>query len=446
MESKDTFFLNTIPHRHATFDVHQDWLSESLHAKRIELQKREGVNYRYKRFGFAYWTVSSLTQAIDAHFTHLVSLVIVNGCTIVFKWWNWNLKCIPCVIMLDSMPFDSDIVVWIVWLLFRRCPPFCMSLLVGFVDHTVLCDTNVVSLLICREQKALAVSPSAWYVRRFMLAFFFISVIGYLSHRVSWTTVTYSTIVHCGERSCPLLIDTDTPKGIRGRKESLDYRIQDETNFTVHVAYKGQWCSALAMIPSTKCLWKESSLTRNKYQQRGFVRNRKEVGGGGGGGRSGGENDLENHGRAFLVTVTLIQTIWNNYCREFSLIWLASKYHSCYITALNGYGKTVWKCWECFSVLFCFFLLLPQVNEGYLKFCANLGLNKTPCVLAVWSVSLLFGQRVFGLMIELRTLVWMLHSLTLCFIQAASTGVLFSLLLCVFYYNSGNDTMCTSML
>jgi hypothetical protein len=54
MESKDTFFLNTIPRRHATFDVGQDWISEGLHAQRIELQKREGVNYRYKNFSFAY--------------------------------------------------------------------------------------------------------------------------------------------------------------------------------------------------------------------------------------------------------------------------------------------------------------------------------------------------------------------------------------------------------
>ncbi|XP_076472818.1 uncharacterized protein LOC143302165 [Babylonia areolata] len=54
MESKETFFLNTIPRRLATFDVHQDWLSEGLCAKRMELQKREGVNYRYKNFAFAY--------------------------------------------------------------------------------------------------------------------------------------------------------------------------------------------------------------------------------------------------------------------------------------------------------------------------------------------------------------------------------------------------------
>ena len=57
MESKETFFLNTIPRRKATFDVQQEWLSEGLHAKRIELQKRDGVNYRYKTFGFAYWPV-----------------------------------------------------------------------------------------------------------------------------------------------------------------------------------------------------------------------------------------------------------------------------------------------------------------------------------------------------------------------------------------------------
>ncbi|KAL8594439.1 hypothetical protein ACOMHN_018147 [Nucella lapillus] len=54
MESKETFFLNTIPHRQATFDVHQDWLSEGLCAQRVQLQKRNGVNYRYKNFAFAY--------------------------------------------------------------------------------------------------------------------------------------------------------------------------------------------------------------------------------------------------------------------------------------------------------------------------------------------------------------------------------------------------------
>lgn len=54
MESKDTFFLNTIPRRRATFNVGQDWISEGLHAQRIELQQREGLNYRYKNFSFAY--------------------------------------------------------------------------------------------------------------------------------------------------------------------------------------------------------------------------------------------------------------------------------------------------------------------------------------------------------------------------------------------------------
>ena len=54
MESKETFFINTIPRRKATFDVSQDWISEGLHAQRIELQKRHGINYRYKTFGFAY--------------------------------------------------------------------------------------------------------------------------------------------------------------------------------------------------------------------------------------------------------------------------------------------------------------------------------------------------------------------------------------------------------
>ncbi|XP_074641964.1 uncharacterized protein LOC141899504 isoform X2 [Tubulanus polymorphus] len=50
----DTFFMNTIPRRKATFTISPDWASEVLHAKRIELQKREGINYRYKNFSFAY--------------------------------------------------------------------------------------------------------------------------------------------------------------------------------------------------------------------------------------------------------------------------------------------------------------------------------------------------------------------------------------------------------
>ncbi|KAK7474560.1 hypothetical protein BaRGS_00034205 [Batillaria attramentaria] len=54
MENIETFFENTIPRRKATFDVHQEWISESLHAKRLELQKREGLKYRWKNFSFVY--------------------------------------------------------------------------------------------------------------------------------------------------------------------------------------------------------------------------------------------------------------------------------------------------------------------------------------------------------------------------------------------------------
>lgn len=55
MENKETFFLNTIPRRPATFDVHQEWISETIHAKRMALQKKEGFRTRWKNFAFAYW-------------------------------------------------------------------------------------------------------------------------------------------------------------------------------------------------------------------------------------------------------------------------------------------------------------------------------------------------------------------------------------------------------
>lgn len=54
MTNYDTFFYNTIPRRHATFDVKTDWISEVLHAKRMELQQREGFPYRTRNFAFAY--------------------------------------------------------------------------------------------------------------------------------------------------------------------------------------------------------------------------------------------------------------------------------------------------------------------------------------------------------------------------------------------------------
>lgn len=51
----DTFFLNTIPRNPAAFTIAPDWVSEVLHGKRMDLQKREdGINYRYKDFAFVY--------------------------------------------------------------------------------------------------------------------------------------------------------------------------------------------------------------------------------------------------------------------------------------------------------------------------------------------------------------------------------------------------------
>ena len=54
-ENYDTYFYNTIPRHPLSFDIHQEFVSEILHAKRMELQKRDGgVAYRYKNFSFAY--------------------------------------------------------------------------------------------------------------------------------------------------------------------------------------------------------------------------------------------------------------------------------------------------------------------------------------------------------------------------------------------------------
>ncbi|ESO95562.1 hypothetical protein LOTGIDRAFT_175155 [Lottia gigantea] len=54
METNETFFLNTIPRRPENYTIHKDWVSEVLHAKRMELQKREGIKYRWKNFAFVY--------------------------------------------------------------------------------------------------------------------------------------------------------------------------------------------------------------------------------------------------------------------------------------------------------------------------------------------------------------------------------------------------------
>ncbi|KAH9525666.1 hypothetical protein Btru_001989 [Bulinus truncatus] len=55
MESKETFFYNTIPKRPLSFAVSKEWMSEVLLAKRLDLQKREGgIKYNYKNFAFVY--------------------------------------------------------------------------------------------------------------------------------------------------------------------------------------------------------------------------------------------------------------------------------------------------------------------------------------------------------------------------------------------------------
>lgn len=54
MENIETFFLNTIPRRPMAFTIDKEWISEMIHAKRMELQKKHGINYRYKNFSFVY--------------------------------------------------------------------------------------------------------------------------------------------------------------------------------------------------------------------------------------------------------------------------------------------------------------------------------------------------------------------------------------------------------
>ncbi|XP_060070521.1 uncharacterized protein LOC132550437 [Ylistrum balloti] len=54
MENMETFFYNTIPRRPATFTIHKEWISETIHAQRMELQKREGIKHRWKNFSFVY--------------------------------------------------------------------------------------------------------------------------------------------------------------------------------------------------------------------------------------------------------------------------------------------------------------------------------------------------------------------------------------------------------
>lgn len=54
MENMETFFYNTIPKRPMAYTIHKEWVSEVIHAKRMELQKREGLKHRWKNFAFAY--------------------------------------------------------------------------------------------------------------------------------------------------------------------------------------------------------------------------------------------------------------------------------------------------------------------------------------------------------------------------------------------------------
>lgn len=54
MENWQTFFLNTIPSRPATYTIHKEWMSEVIHAKRMQLQKKHGVNFNFKKYAFAY--------------------------------------------------------------------------------------------------------------------------------------------------------------------------------------------------------------------------------------------------------------------------------------------------------------------------------------------------------------------------------------------------------
>jgi hypothetical protein len=36
------------------YTIHKEWVSEVIHAKRMELQKREGIKHRWKNFAFVY--------------------------------------------------------------------------------------------------------------------------------------------------------------------------------------------------------------------------------------------------------------------------------------------------------------------------------------------------------------------------------------------------------
>ncbi|XP_045174033.2 proteoglycan 4-like isoform X2 [Mercenaria mercenaria] len=54
MENNETFFLNTIPKRPFTFAIDKEWISETIHKKRMEMQKKHGLNYRFKNFSFVY--------------------------------------------------------------------------------------------------------------------------------------------------------------------------------------------------------------------------------------------------------------------------------------------------------------------------------------------------------------------------------------------------------
>lgn len=54
MENMETFFYNTIPRRPMAYTIHKEWVSEVIHAKRMELQKREGIKHRWKNFAFVY--------------------------------------------------------------------------------------------------------------------------------------------------------------------------------------------------------------------------------------------------------------------------------------------------------------------------------------------------------------------------------------------------------
>ena len=54
MQVFDTYFYNTIPRKPLSFAVHPEWVSEVLHAKRMALQKREGLNFKHTDYSFVY--------------------------------------------------------------------------------------------------------------------------------------------------------------------------------------------------------------------------------------------------------------------------------------------------------------------------------------------------------------------------------------------------------